>query len=305
MAPAIAAIVVTATTSGRRGLRELWSRIIRWRVGWIWYAVIAVTLIAGALIPLPSLLSGADGPTLAAYASYAGAGAWGLAPVIGYVLLVNGFGEEIGWRGFLAEGLLPRFGRLGTSLIVAAVWAGWHLPLFCVVGNFRALGLGGSVGWVIGLTAGSVFLTWMYTGARHSILIVALWHTAFNLSTATDAAKGVSAAATSTVVMIAAGVIVLVWWRQRRPSLSSQRSDAAKQQAHVTRDATAMVSLRGRHGVGSIAGFHQRIHERGSGHRRSREVDVASTTRSDDRGVEQFPEGRIRALDGFLGRRLR
>jgi hypothetical protein len=43
--PLVAALVITAVVDGRRGLRELWSRMIRWRVGWQWYA-------AALLVPL-------------------------------------------------------------------------------------------------------------------------------------------------------------------------------------------------------------------------------------------------------------
>lgn len=37
--PLVAALIVIAITDGRAGLRELGSRMIRWRVGWRWYAV--------------------------------------------------------------------------------------------------------------------------------------------------------------------------------------------------------------------------------------------------------------------------
>lgn len=219
LAPAVAAVIVTAASSGRPGLRELWSRIIRWRVGWQWYALIAVTLLAAAVGPI---LAGGDVPTASLYATYSGAGSWGLLPVVAYVLVVNGFGEEIGWRGFMAERLLPRFGALPTSLIIAVVWGGWHLPMFWVVGNFRDLGAGGTVGWLLGLTAGSIFLTWLYTGSGHSILIVALWHTAFNLASATAATAGVVAAATSTVVMVAAVAIAVTWSGRSRRARASR-----------------------------------------------------------------------------------
>ncbi len=46
--PLLAALVITAVVDGRRGLRKLWSRMIRWRVGWQWYA-------AALLVPLGSL----------------------------------------------------------------------------------------------------------------------------------------------------------------------------------------------------------------------------------------------------------
>jgi len=47
--PLVSALVVTAVIDGRRGLRKLGSRLIRWRVGWPWYA-------AALLIPLAVVL---------------------------------------------------------------------------------------------------------------------------------------------------------------------------------------------------------------------------------------------------------
>ena len=38
--PAITALLVAALTSGRGALRELGSRLVRWRVGWQWYLVV-------------------------------------------------------------------------------------------------------------------------------------------------------------------------------------------------------------------------------------------------------------------------
>jgi hypothetical protein len=39
--PTVGALVVTASTAGGQGLKELWSRMIKWRVGW-GYAIFAV-----------------------------------------------------------------------------------------------------------------------------------------------------------------------------------------------------------------------------------------------------------------------
>jgi hypothetical protein len=47
--PLLGALIVTAVVDGRRGLRELGSRMLRWRVGWQWYA-------AALLIPLTVVL---------------------------------------------------------------------------------------------------------------------------------------------------------------------------------------------------------------------------------------------------------
>ena len=206
LGPALAALVVTGMFAGRPGLLELGARVVRWRVGWVWYGLIAAT---AALAAVP-LLTGSD-VVLGDLVVYSGAPAVGVAVVL-YVLVINGFGEEIGWRGFLAEHLLRETSTGRTALIIWPIWGLWHLPLFWVVASFRDFGVAGTIGWAVGIGFGSVFLTWLYQSAGHSILIVALWHTAYNFTTATEASAGAAAAIASTVVIVA-GVVIL-----RRPS---------------------------------------------------------------------------------------
>lgn len=79
------------------------------------------------------------------------------------------------------------------------------------------LGVGGTIGWSLGLLSGSILLTWMYQASGYSILVVALWHTAFNFSTATDVTSGVPAAVISTVVMVVAVVLLSIPRMWKRP----------------------------------------------------------------------------------------
>jgi membrane protease YdiL (CAAX protease family) len=209
LGPAIAAIIVTAVARGRAGLLELLSSIARWRVSWRWYALIAATAAVAALAIPAAVASDADVPSAADFARYSGVGAWPLIAVVAFVALVNGWGEETGWRGLMSHTLLPRYGVARTGLIVALPWALWHLPLFWVVESFREMSAALVVGWLVGLTSGSIVLTWIYAHAHHSILVVALWHTAYNFTSATDAAEGLPAALSSTLVMTAAVVIVI------------------------------------------------------------------------------------------------
>src|ERR687894_1689659 len=37
--PLVAALIVVPIAHGRAGLRELGARLVRWRVGWLWWAV--------------------------------------------------------------------------------------------------------------------------------------------------------------------------------------------------------------------------------------------------------------------------
>lgn len=198
--PAVAAVVVTAVLAGPTGLKDLARRLTRWRVGWWWMSVAGV-LLAGAIGV--TLTGGVEG--VADLTRYNGVGAgMGALATVALVLVVNGVGEEVGWRGFLAHRLLARHSLTVAALIVAAAWAPWHAPLFFLVGSFEGFTAAQLAGWVIGLTAGSFVLTWLYRGSGASILLVATWHTAYNFTSATPAATGTVAAITSTAVMVAA-----------------------------------------------------------------------------------------------------
>lgn len=211
MGAAIAAIVTTALVDGRAGLRDLGSRIWRWRVPVRWYLLVVSTGGMLALAPVARWLEGEPPPTTAEYFTYSGVGALPVLVTVVVVLIVNGFGEEIGWRGFLVDRLLERHSLVRTALIVAPIWALWHAPMFLFVANLAGLGAGGAIGWLVGLTAGSILLTWLYASSGRSIALVSLWHTAFNFTTATAAATGVPAAVASTLVMLAAIGIVIRW----------------------------------------------------------------------------------------------
>ncbi len=208
MGPALAAVVVTVVTGGRAGGRDLLERVVRFRVGWRWYAIIAGTLgLGGAAVAVQRLVGGAA-PTVGEFSTYSGAAVMPWALLVGLVLVVNGYGEEIGWRGFLVQRWVGALGVVRTSLLVAAVWVPWHLPLFWVSESFRGFGAIGIVTWVVSITAGSVVLTWMYVGSGHSIAVVALWHTSFNMVTATAAGADAAAPAVSAAVIAAAVVLV-------------------------------------------------------------------------------------------------
>ena len=127
--PALAAIVVTAIVDGRAGLRALWTRVTRWRVGWRWWALVAATLslaLVGVIVPL---ITGGDLPSLDSFTRYSGIGAITPLGVVAVALLANGLGEETGWRGFAADRLLRDHSFRWTALVVAVAWGGWHLPL--------------------------------------------------------------------------------------------------------------------------------------------------------------------------------
>ena len=74
---------------------------------------------------------------------------------------------------------------------------------------------------MIGLTCGSIVLTWLYNRSGESILIVAIWHGTYNLASGTEAVKGTIAAVVSTLVMLQALFLVGCELRAMRRGLPS------------------------------------------------------------------------------------
>lgn len=202
--PTVGALIVTASTAGGQGLRELWSRIIKWRVRW-GYAVFAVfspiafflfadlvaRLVKGEWLDL-HLLGQAN------YLPYLG---WGVLPLW---LITFGFGEEIGWRGFVLPRLQKSMSVQRATLFLALLWVLWHTPAFFYLDTFESLG--GLIiipGFIVGVLFGAVLLTWLYNGTGGSIFMVAVWHALFDLVTASEAGQD--------IVPILTTVGVIIW----------------------------------------------------------------------------------------------
>jgi membrane protease YdiL (CAAX protease family) len=134
---------------------------------------------------------------------------WGAAGVVATVFLVNGFGEETGWRGYAQPVLQRRHGPLVATLGVSAIWAVWHLPMFAVLTSFRSFSPVTVVGWCIGLVSGAVVLAWLYNRSGGSILLAAVWHGGFNLVSATAVGAGFLGAVATALVIVAATALVL------------------------------------------------------------------------------------------------
>ena len=66
-----------------------------------------------------------------------------------------------------------------------------------------------AVGWVIGLFAGAVILTWLYNSANNSILMVAIWHACFNFMTASQTDTGILPVVLSTIIIVWAVSVII------------------------------------------------------------------------------------------------
>lgn len=200
--PMLAAFLLTAVTSGKTGLQELWSRITLWRVDWR-YAAFAV-LSPLALFAISAVIVWAfqgEWPDLSLlgqvnYLPYLG---WGVLPLW---LITFGFGEEIGWRGFALPRLQKTMSVSKATLILGLLWCLWHMPAFFYHETYLDMGWLMLPGFIFGVLCGAVLFTWLFNGAHGSILMVAIWHALFDLLTASKAGQDIIPILTS------AGVIV-------------------------------------------------------------------------------------------------
>lgn len=175
--PAIAAMIVAWVLGRGKGLRGLLAPLLRWRVSVGWYLV--ALLLQPVLFALAALLGVLFGSTTPDWSKVA-------PPFVPVIMLISyvvvNVWEEIGWRGFALPRLQAKRSALVSSLVVGLLWCLWHAPLFFLADNPMAqMPL---FYWFVGNLAATVAYTWVYNGARGSLLLVTLLHAAENTAAA-------------------------------------------------------------------------------------------------------------------------
>jgi membrane protease YdiL (CAAX protease family) len=170
LGPFVAALVVTALAQGRPGLRGLLGRIVRARIGWRSYAIV---------FGLPVLLCGAALGVMTAIGqppSWPASTAWRELPErFVFIFLFIGLGEEPGWRGFALPRLQKKHSPLVASLILAPIWALWHLPL---MGNEFPPAI--IPAFLISLLGGTLIQTWLFNRSKGNVFAQMLFHATVN-----------------------------------------------------------------------------------------------------------------------------
>lgn len=172
--PSVAGILSTGLVAGGAGLRQLLSRLVKWRVGGRWYAVALLTtlVVLMAVLLALSLFSRTFLPAIFTADDKASLLLTSLA-----VGLLVGFCEELGWTGFAIPRLQQQYGVLTTGLIVGLVWGAWHFLVFWESTTFSttfglALLLARLFSW---LPPYRVLMVWVYDQTE-SLLVVMLMH---------------------------------------------------------------------------------------------------------------------------------
>jgi uncharacterized protein len=148
LGPSVAGIVLTRILDGPRGLRDLRSRLFRFRFPARWYAALLIPplLILAVLFCLKTFVS----PVFAPNRFFIGM-LFGVAA---------GFFEEIGWMGY------------------ALLWGVWHLPVIDYLGRATPHGaywLRYFAAFAMAMTAMRVLIAWIYANTE-SVLLAQLLH---------------------------------------------------------------------------------------------------------------------------------
>ncbi|MGZ4983472.1 MAG: CPBP family intramembrane glutamic endopeptidase [Chthoniobacterales bacterium] len=193
LGPLVAGIIITAIAYGRTGLREFFSRMVRWRVGLHWYAVVLL------LPPLLCLIGAALTLSLTNHSRIPFPSSDQLRELPDrfiFILLFIGLGEEPGWRGFALPQLQVKHSPMKASLILAPLWAIWHLPL-----------MGNEFPWpvvpafLLSVLGGTFMLTWLFNGTGGSVLLAMLFHATIN-----------TVGAGLIFPLFSDSALVLLWW---------------------------------------------------------------------------------------------
>ncbi len=218
--PLAAAFTVTAIAGGFNGLADLARRMARWKVSIKWVlAAFSPLLLFLIALAVDNLITGT--PFDFNLFGYVGE-LPGVAGILGWLVMFASFGlgEETGWRGFALPRLQTTRTAYRSTLILAALWLGWHAPMFFYKESFMEMGFFGFAGWAVSLAFGAVVLTWLYNSSRGSILMVAIWHATFNAAVASPQGN----------IGIIASVLVIFWAvRILRTKNPESLSDAPKQ----------------------------------------------------------------------------
>jgi membrane protease YdiL (CAAX protease family) len=170
-----AALIVASMGHGLAGLRELGTRMLRWRVGWRWYVIaIGLPLLVQLSAVTLNMALGAPAPSLTRV------GPW-YSVVLAFALrLINPadgpVAEEPGWRAFALPRLQAGRSPLVASLILALLVTTWHIPLlFLEEGGLQPAVV---INLIVGNSAAMFWYTWLFNRTRGSGFMTLVAHAA-------------------------------------------------------------------------------------------------------------------------------
>lgn len=183
LGPAVSGILLTRVVDGSGGLRDLFSRMRRIRVGVPWYATLLIppALILIVLLCLKTLVS----PVYASNRFFPGV-------VFG---MVAGFFEEMGWMGYAFPKMARAGNALGAAILLGILWSTWHIPVIDYLGVATPHGaywLQYFLAFTAAMTGMRVLIAWIYTNTK-SVALAQFMHASSTGSLVVFSPAGVTA----------------------------------------------------------------------------------------------------------------
>ena len=180
--PSLAGIISTGIADGKKGLRDLLSRMVRARFRLRWYATLLIppVLVLIVLLFLETFVSPAYAPNRFLF---------------GILFAIPaGVLEEVGWTGYAFPKMSSQNGGVRASILLGLLWAVWHLPVINYLGSATPHGaywLPFFLAFAVAMTAIRVLIGWIYTNTK-SVLLAQLMHVSSTGSLVVFGASGVN-----------------------------------------------------------------------------------------------------------------
>jgi hypothetical protein len=175
--PSVAAIILTKKQAGNTGIKELFGRVVKIKLGY-WY--LPALLLLPATIILAHVLNGLLFHAAFPESSLLTDFYW--IPILFLIFWVMQFSEELGWRGYALDRLQQRWNAVFSSVLLGIIWAVWHIPMFYISGfgqydNQLPYGQ-----FFITIVLISVLITWLQNNTKGSLVPAFTIHAMINLT---------------------------------------------------------------------------------------------------------------------------
>ncbi len=121
--------------------------------------------------------------------------------------------EELGWKGYGVDSLRGRNTFFTATLIYAALWAFWHIPLFFINGYYHNLILKANplfaLNFIVSVFPVAFIVNWLWYKNQGNILTAVLFHAVANFQGILEMGQAAKCIQTAVLVIIAVIIVSL------------------------------------------------------------------------------------------------